>query len=56
MKFFLNDYEKNFLFFLVCFGFDYNAFAQTKVSGVVVDKQNQPIPFLNVVLKDLVKE
>ena len=27
------------------------AFAQTKVSGVVVDKQNQPIPFANVVFK-----
>jgi len=27
-------------------------FAQTKVSGIVVDKQNQPIPFANVVYKD----
>lgn len=27
------------------------AFSQTKVSGVVVDKQNQPIPFANVVFK-----
>ncbi len=27
------------------------AFAQTKVSGVVLDKQNQPIPFANVVFK-----
>ena len=26
-------------------------FAQTKVSGVVMDKQNQPIPFANVVFK-----
>ncbi|HTG66269.1 MAG TPA: DUF5686 family protein [Flavobacterium sp.] len=26
-------------------------FAQTKVSGVVVDKSNQPVPFANVVLK-----
>jgi len=26
-------------------------FAQTKVSGIVVDKSNQPIPFANVVLK-----
>jgi hypothetical protein len=26
--------------------------AQTKVSGVVVDKQNQPIPFANVVFKN----
>jgi outer membrane usher protein FimD/PapC len=48
----LNDYEKNFLFFSVfCSDLDYNCFAQTKVSGVVVDKQNQPIPFANVVFK-----
>lgn len=26
-------------------------FAQTKVSGIVVDKSNQPVPFANVVLK-----
>lgn len=26
-------------------------FAQTKVSGIIVDKSNQPIPFANVVLK-----
>lgn len=26
-------------------------FAQTKVSGVVVDKSNQPVPFANIVLK-----
>ena len=26
-------------------------FAQTKVSGIVVDKSNQPIPFANVVFK-----
>jgi hypothetical protein len=45
MKFFLNDYEKKFLvFFLFCSDLDYNCFAQTKVSGGVVDKQNQPIP------------
>jgi hypothetical protein len=38
--------KKNFLFFLFfCSDLDYNCFAQTKVSGVVVDKQNQPIPF-----------
>ncbi|MDI1306877.1 MAG: DUF5686 family protein [bacterium] len=27
-------------------------FAQTKVSGIVLDKTNQPIPFANVVFKD----
>ncbi|HTG65251.1 MAG TPA: carboxypeptidase-like regulatory domain-containing protein, partial [Flavobacterium sp.] len=26
-------------------------FAQTKVSGIVVDKSNQPVPFANIVLK-----
>ena len=28
-----------------------NIYAQTKVSGIVVDKENQPIPFANVVFK-----
>jgi hypothetical protein len=36
---------KKFLVFSFCSDLDYNCFAQTKVSGVVVDKQNQPIPF-----------
>ena len=26
-------------------------FAQTKVSGIVLDKSNQPIPFANIVFK-----
>ena len=44
--------KKNFLFlvFLILVSTTI-AFAQTKVSGVVVDKQNQPIPFANVVFK-----
>jgi hypothetical protein len=38
-------------FFL--FGFCYSAlFAQTKVSGIVLDKMNQPVPFANVVFKN----
>ncbi|KFF18493.1 DUF5686 and carboxypeptidase-like regulatory domain-containing protein [Flavobacterium hydatis] len=37
------------LFFL--FAFVDSIFAQTKVSGVVLDKSNQPIPFANVVFK-----
>lgn len=37
------------LFFLVAFA--NNNFAQTKVSGIVVDKLNQPIPYANVVFK-----
>ena len=44
--------KKNVLFLLVFLFVSANAvFAQTKVSGVVVDKQNQPIPFANVVFK-----
>ena len=27
-------------------------FAQTKVSGVILDKSNQPIPFANIVFKN----
>lgn len=37
------------LFFVVSANF---LFAQTKVSGIVVDKTNQPIPYANVVFKD----
>jgi biopolymer transport protein ExbD len=36
-------------FFVVSANF---LFAQTKVSGIVVDKTNQPIPYANVVFKD----
>ncbi|GEC71053.1 CarboxypepD_reg-like domain-containing protein [Flavobacterium flevense] len=38
------------LAFFLCVVFS-SLFAQTKVSGIVVDKSNQPIPFANVVLK-----
>ena len=45
--------KKNVLFLLVFLFVSANAvFAQTKVSGVVLDKMNQPIPFANVVFKD----
>ena len=43
--------KKNFLFFLLLLVSATAVFAQTKVSGVVVDKSNQPIPFANVVFK-----
>ncbi|RDI52364.1 DUF5686 and carboxypeptidase-like regulatory domain-containing protein [Flavobacterium glaciei] len=44
--------KKNFLFFLLLLLVSASAvYAQTKVSGVVVDKSNQPIPFANVVFK-----
>ncbi|MBP6181556.1 DUF5686 and carboxypeptidase-like regulatory domain-containing protein [Flavobacterium sp.] len=41
--------KKCFLFFL--FVSVHILFAQTKVSGIVIDKTNQPIPFANVVFK-----
>ncbi|MDI5898895.1 DUF5686 and carboxypeptidase-like regulatory domain-containing protein [Flavobacterium yafengii] len=45
--------KKNLLFLLFFLLVSANAvFAQTKVSGIVVDKSNQPIPFANVVFKD----
>ena len=44
--------KKNLLFLLLLLLVSATTvFAQTKVSGVVVDKQNQPIPFANVVFK-----
>ncbi|RKS94464.1 carboxypeptidase-like protein [Flavobacterium limicola] len=44
--------KKNLLFFVLLLLVSASTvFAQTKVSGVVVDKQNQPIPFANVVFK-----
>jgi hypothetical protein len=45
--------KKNILFFLVLlFAVANGVFAQTKVSGVIVDQLNQPIPFANVAFKD----
>jgi hypothetical protein len=53
MKFFLKyDYEQvvlSFFFFWFCFT---ALLAQTKVSGIVLDKMNQPVPFANVVFKN----
>ncbi|MEL1240825.1 DUF5686 and carboxypeptidase-like regulatory domain-containing protein [Flavobacterium flavipallidum] len=37
-----------FVFFLTAFNV---LMAQTKVSGIVVDKSNQPVPFANIILK-----
>lgn len=45
--------KKNILFLLFFLFVTANTvFAQTKVSGVVLDKLNQPIPFANVVFKN----
>lgn len=42
--------KKNIVLFLLVIT---NAmFAQTKVSGIIVDKSNQPVPFANVIFKD----
>ena len=40
-----------FLSFLFLVSFSYNTFAQTKISGIIVDKKNQPISFANIVFK-----
>ena len=49
MKFFFA--MKKLFILLVFFAFTHNCFAQTKVSGVVVDSSNEPIPFANLVFK-----
>jgi hypothetical protein len=38
------------LFFLVVFAS--TVFAQTKVSGVILDKANKPVPFANIAFKN----
>ena len=42
--------KKLFILFIF-FALTHNCFAQTKVSGVVVDSSNEPIPFANLVFK-----
>jgi len=45
--------KKSIIFSLLCLLVQASfLFAQTKVSGIVVDKTNQPIPFANVAFKD----
>ena len=45
--------KKKILFNLIfLFAFTSAIFAQTKVSGIVVDKSNQPVPFANVAFKN----
>ncbi len=43
--------KKSVLFFLLVLVSNFIS-AQTKVSGVVVDKMNQPVPFANIIFKD----
>ena len=52
MKFFLivmKNFLLNIIFIVV---FTTTVFSQTKVSGVVLDKQNKPIPFANIAFKN----
>lgn len=52
MKFFFNM-KKNTIFHLfILLVLSSAVFAQTKVSGIVVDKANKPIPFVNVAFKN----
>jgi hypothetical protein len=44
--------NKTLLYFLLLMSFSLTSlFAQTKVSGIIVDKLNQPVPYANVVFK-----
>ena len=44
--------NKTLLYFLLFMSFSLTSlFAQTKVSGIIVDKMNQPVPYANVVFK-----
>ena len=53
MEFFYkyNMRKKLLFYFLIIACFAYNTYAQTKISGIVIDKKNQPISFANVVFK-----
>ena len=53
MKFFFAQMMKKIILLSLFFVFAFAtiATAQTKVSGIVLDKSNQPIPFANVVFK-----
>jgi hypothetical protein len=43
--------KKLFILLVVFFALIHNGFGQTKVSGIVLDNSNQPIPFANIVFK-----
>ena len=59
MKLFFSNYhfslavmiKKIFFLFTIFFAFVNTIFSQTKVSGIVVDKKNQPVSYANVVFK-----
>ncbi len=43
--------KKLFILIVVFFALIYDGFGQTKVSGIVLDNSNQPIPYANIVFK-----
>ena len=43
--------KKLFILLFVFFSLLHNGFGQTKVSGIVLDNSNQPIPYANIVFK-----
>jgi len=43
--------KKLFILLFVFFAILHNGFGQTKVSGIVLDNSNQPIPYANIVFK-----
>jgi hypothetical protein len=43
--------KKLFILLVVFFALTHNGFGQTKVSGIVLDNSNQPIPYANIVFK-----
>ena len=45
------DMKKLVILLVVFFALTHNGFAQTKVSGIVLDNSNQPIPYANIVFK-----
>ena len=40
-----------FIYSILFFGLSFSAIAQTKISGIIVDKKNKPISFANIVFK-----
>ena len=52
MKFFLIMKNNIILHFFVLFALTSSLFAQTKVSGIVVDKSNRPVPFANIAFQN----
>ncbi|NOQ91454.1 MAG: hypothetical protein GQ552_01910, partial [Flavobacteriaceae bacterium] len=46
---------KKFLYIITTFLAFQSSFAQVKVSGIVVDEQNEPVPFSNVIFKGSTK-